>query len=409
MLTECKVMLRSYQNIIFEHLTNFRQMVFLVGARQVGKTTLALSCKDRYPSFFYFNFDRLEDRHLILSGARHVWEKVGGDHIMTEVPLIVFDEIHKYSKWKVFIKGFFDSYGNQAKVVVTGSAKMDVYTKGGDSLMGRYLPYTICPVSIGELAKGSIISDEIRTPYDIGEENFQNLWTHGGFPELFLKANKALSTRINKLRSKQLFYEDIREIGNVQEIKQLEVLAELMKANVGSMINRSQWAQKVNVSVSTISRWLGVLEAFYYSFEIRPYSKNVTRSLIKEPKIYLWDWSLIKDQGAKAENFVACHLLKAVHYWNDQGMGDYGLYYLRDKEKREVDFLVTKDGSPWFLAEVKSSDNRAITKNLHYFQEEVKAPHAFQVAVDGDYVEANCFAYREPIIVPARTLLSQLW
>jgi predicted AAA+ superfamily ATPase len=128
---------------------------------------------------------------------------------------------------------------------------------------------------------------------------------------------------------------------------------------------------------------------------------------LKEPKVYLWDWSEVKDKGAKVENFIASHLLKAVHFWTDQGLGDYSLHYLKDKEKREVDFLVAKDGEPWFLVEVKTSDE-SLSKSLFYYQKEKRAPHAFQLVFDMDYEEGNCFSFSEPVVVPVKTFLSQL-
>jgi predicted AAA+ superfamily ATPase len=141
---------------------------------------------------------------------------------------------------------------------------------------------------------------------------------------------------------------------------------------------------------------------------LKPWSKNIRSSLRKEPKVFLWDWSLIENQGSRVENFVASHLLKSVHYWTDFGLGKYELFYLRDKQKREVDFLVVKDNLPWFLVEVKTSNNSGISKSLYTFQEQTGAKHAFQVIFDMDYVDKDCFNHHEPVIVPAKTFLSQL-
>ena len=167
-------------------------------------------------------------------------------------------------------------------------------------------------------------------------------------------------------------------------------------------------SKKIRVSVSTISRWLNTLQMFYYCFEIKPWSHNVKRTLVKEPKIYLYDWSLIQDIGAKFENFIDLHLYKFVMFQNDTGRGEYGLYFVRDKDKKEVDFLVVKDGKPWMLVEVKASSNTSISKSLYYYAQELSVPHAFQVVFDMEYVNKDCFQFKEPIIVPAQTLLSQL-
>jgi len=146
----------------------------------------------------------------------------------------------------------------------------------------------------------------------------------------------------------------------------------------------------------------------YYCYAIRPWTKNITRTLLKEPKYYLWDWTQCADAGARNENFIASHLLKAVHYWTDTGSGDYRLCFLRDKEKREVDFLVSKDDEPWFIVEVKSAMDRPLSTSLSVFAKQIRVDHVFQVAIDGAYVDRNVFDIKHPVIVPARTFLSQL-
>ena len=167
-------------------------------------------------------------------------------------------------------------------------------------------------------------------------------------------------------------------------------------------------ATQLRVAVDTVRRWVIALGDLHFGFVVRPYFTNVSRSLRKEPKWYLRDWAVIDDQGRRAETFVACHLHKAVDGWNDMGLGDFQLGYLRDKEKREVDLVVVRDGRPWFLVEVKHRDER-LSPALEYFQKQVDAPFAFQVTVDAEYVPADCFATPgRPMAVPAKTLLSQL-
>lgn len=384
-------------------------MVFLMGPRQVGKTTLSLLLKDMAANFYYMNYDILEDRQLILEGPKHVWEFIGGNVARSGMTIIVFDEIHKYSKWKIFLKGFFDSYGDKVKIIVTGSTRLDVYQAGGDSLMGRYLLYLICPLSVAELVNRISVEQEIIAPSKIEDKSFDNLWNYGGFPELFLSSSPKLVLRLQTQKKSLLLYEDIRELSQIHELAQLEVLAKLIKSQVGCLVNRSELGKKINVATSTIGRWIATLESFYYCFSVPPWSKNISRSLIKEPKLYLWDWSLVTENiGSKAENFIACHLFKAVHCWNNQGLGEYGLYYLRTKDKIEVDFVVVKNGEPWFLVEVKQSPSQGLSKSLYYFQAETKAKHAFQVVIDMEYIDVDCFKYLEPIIVPAKTFLSQL-
>ncbi|MDI6793076.1 MAG: DUF4143 domain-containing protein [bacterium] len=242
----------------------------------------------------------------------------------------------------------------------------------------------------------------------IDPQAFHNLFNFGGFPEPLLKANVRFSNRWKNLRQQQLFTEDIRDVTRIQEIHQMELLAELLKYQTGQLISYTNLAKKVNVSVDTIRRWITVLESLYYCFTIQPWTRNVSRTLLKQPKIYLWDWSLLTDLGAKSENFVASHLLKAVHWWTDNGFGEYELYFLRDKDKREVDFFVTRNQYPWFMVEVKTGESKSISKNLVHFQKQIKLPHAFCASLLSDYVGVDCFSRNQPTIVPVKTLLSQL-
>jgi len=402
-------MKRIYEGVIKEHLENNRQMLFLMGPRQVGKTTACMNLKTDFKNFIYLTWDDSQDRELILSGAKQIAEVAQLDNLQEEIPLLVFDEIHKYPKWKEFLKGLYDSYPNKMHILVTGSARLDVYKKGGDSLMGRYFLYRFHPITIAEITHKEIRDQEILSiPNEITTQQFDALWQFGGYPDPYLKAETRFFNRWKNLRFQQLFQEEVRDLTRIQEIAQLEILAKLLKAQVGKQTSYESLAKSVRVSGSTIRSWIQTLNSLYYCFEIRPWSKNITRSLIKEPKYFLWDWSEVEDIGARAENFVASHLLKAIHFWTDFGFGTYGLYYLRDKEQKEVDFLVTKNEEPWFILEVKYSNNQGISPALHYYQELTKAPHAFQVVIDLPFVNKNCFAINEPIIVPAKTFLSQL-
>lgn len=403
-------MKRLYENLLAQHFADkhYKQMLFLAGPRQVGKTTISLSAQTLSPNLTYLNWDNQDHRKIILEGPRAVESFIGLKKIDVSKPLVIFDEIHKYRLWKTFLKGFFDTYQDKVKIIVTGSSKLDVYRTEGDSMMGRYFPYRVHPLSVAECLRTEIKEEITQLPKAIDSDVFETLLQFGGFPEPFLNKSIQFSKRWKRLRNEQLFRGDIRDSSRIQEIDQLEILAELLKHQAGQLTNYTNLANKVKVSVDTIRRWINTLSVFYYCFVIRPWTKNITRSLLKEPKIYLWDWSDLDDIGMRAENFVASHLLKAVHYWTDQGFGSYDLYFLRDKEKREVDFVVTKDEKPWMLVEVKNSDDNKISRHLEMFQGQTNAEHAFQVVMNMDYVPVDCFSCREPVIVPAKTLLSQL-
>ena len=398
-------MKRVYGSILTDHFRENRQMAFISGPRQVGKTTTSMS--GDIP-ITYLNWDRSEDRRIILKGASDVIAEYGLNALDKKGSRLIFDEIHKFQKWKSFIKGFFDSHGHMVQTIVTGSARLNVYKQGGDSLMGRYFPYRMHPVSLAELEDVSICEALIRIPQKRTMDQLNALNTFGGFPEPLLKANRRFYNRWRRLRSEQLFQEDIRDLTNIFELKQLSTLAELIQYQTGQLLNYSSMASSIAVSVDTVRRWIGTLESVYYCFTVRPWFTNVPKSLRRQPKIYLWDWSLVNDDGARNENLVASHLHKAVHFWTDAGFGDFGLYFLRDKAKREVDFLVTRDSMPWFLVEVKSSTSGRISRSLDYYHQLLGTQHAFQVEMSASFVDQNCFEVSTPIKVPALTFLSQL-
>lgn len=394
--------LRLYDNILASHLFESRQMAFVSGPRQVGKTTSCRNCSDKYLSW-----EILEDQRVILKGPTHLAESLELNRPREKQPVVVLDEFHKYSKWKNFLKGFFDGFGTQARIMVTGSSRLDIFRKGGDSLMGRYFLYRMHPFSVGEIARTEVRDQAIVPPRLIDEVEWDALWKFGGFPEPFLNRNPRFSQKWRSLRLQQLTKEDLREMTQVQELGSLEVMIQILSERSGQQIVYSNLAQEVNVSVDTIKNWFIILERMHYGFLLRPWFKSVANSLRKEPKWFLRDWSGIQDSGQRAETFIGCHLLKATEGWSDLGLGQFELRYLRTKQKKEVDFLVVRDGNPWFLVEVKNA-NRNLSPSLETFQQQIKAEHAFQVVLDLPYENINCFDYESPVVVPAKTFLSQL-
>jgi len=396
---------RIYDQILSEHLAAYRQMAFVCGPRQVGKTTTCgLSATKT------LNWDLLEDRQLILEGPRSLEDSLQLLALSKTPDILLFDELHKYPAWKQFLKGFYDAFSRDLKIIVTGSSRLDTYRRVGDSLMGRYFLYRMHPFSVAELLDTSLPSPEniLRPQTSLLEEDFQALWTFGGFPDPYLERDKRFSQRWQKLRRQQLIREDLRDLTQIQYVDQFEVFTRLLEERSGEQVIFSKLAADVRVSVETVRQWITTLENLHHGFLVRPWFKNVARSLRKEPKWYLRDWSTISDPGQRAETFIACHLLKAVDGWNDLGLGEFQLAYLRDKNKREVDFIVIRDGNPWFLAEVKLSKTH-VSDSLRYFQDQLQLPFAFQVVIQMDYVDANCFQESlKPAVVPARTFLSQL-
>lgn len=406
-------MKRMYEELLREHLSEERQMAFVAGPRQVGKSTL-LGCLLQ-DSDVLFNWDRPNDRRHILQGSDHLMEQCGlldlGDSGRKK--RIAFDEIHKFKRWKNLLKGFFDASEGQASILVTGSARLNVYKRGGDSLMGRYFLYRMHPLSVGELVPRSCAFEMISSPHSISNEEFDALYRFGGFPEPFTRATERFFNRWIKLRMEQLFREDLRDLTRVQEIDQLITLSHILMSRAGQLSNYTKLASEVCVSVDTIRRWLTLLESVYFSFRVRPWFRNVAKSLRKQPKVYPWDWSPVQDEGARIESFVASHLLKAVHWWTDLGLGTFELFYIRDTNQREVDFLVVKNSEPWMLVEVKKSLKEPISSSLKHFATQLAVPFAFQVVMEMDYVDADCFNTESSglggvIRVPIKTWLSQL-
>lgn len=395
---------RAYDLLLKEHATANRQMAFLSGPRQVGKTTCAkLLASDGA----YFNWDNQKNRADIIKGPDEVALQLQLDQLRDDTLIVAFDEIHKYGRWKQFLKGMFDSYEKACRIIVTGSSRLNVYKRGGDSLMGRYFHYRMHPLSVGELCRTRPADSPIARPKRIHNDAFLHLKEFGGFPEPFIKATQRFYNRWRRMRSDLLFKEDLRDLTRVQELAQVEMLAEILRHLSGQLLNYSSLSQKINCSVDSVRRWIGTLESLHYCFVVRPWHKNVAKALRKQPKAYLWDWSLVDDVGARNEAFVASHLLKAVHWWTDTGLGRYELFFLRDKQKREVDFLVVRDGTPWFLVEAKTSSQAPLSNHLDHFHQVLDTAHAFQIMLDAPYVERDCFEERQAIKVPALTLLSQ--
>jgi len=394
---------RIYKEILSNHFQQCRQMAFVAGPRQVGKTTTCRELGD-----VYFDWDNDSHRRLILAGPDDVAVHCRLEQLAEKPVRIIFDELHKYGHWKRFLKGFFDTYEALCQVIVTGSSRLDVYRRSGDSLMGRYFLFHMHPLSVGEIVGSNITENLTQKPRRISDDDWDALWRHGGFPEPFVQRNQRFSMRWHKSRHGQLFREDVRDLTRIQEVARLETLGDILADRSGDQLIYSHLAGAIQISEKTVRSWIDSLCGLHYGFIVRPWFANLSKTLRKEPKWFLRDWSSIVDEGKRAETFIACHLLKAVDTWNDLGLGDFELRYIRDRQKREVDFVVIKNHTPWLLAEVKLAD---ITINpvLRYFQRETGAPFAFQIVVTAPYVDADCFATEQsPIAVPAKTFLSQL-
>lgn len=385
--------MRYLTHPVAETLTSERKMAFVAGPRQVGKTTMTRALLAD-PERGYFSWDIDRHRRRILKDPDTFWM----DTAQAETPRgegpsrIVLDEIHKYPRWKRFLKGLFDGQGQAVEIVVTGSGRLDVYQKGGDSLLGRYGLHRLHPFTVGELLAGgrqAVPSPEAfdrrlgaLAPVAGGSEAVDLVERFTGFPEPLFAATEARLRRWRRSRRQLVLREDLRDLSRIRELGQVDQLVALLPERIGSPISVNALREDLQVAFETVRGWLATLERLYFLFELRPFAGRLARTLSRAGKIYLFDHTEISDPGARFENLVALHLLKLVDAWNDAGQGDYELHYLRDKEKREVDFLVTERRKPALLVEAKLTDE-GVSPSLRYFAERFSAKWAIQVVRRG--------------------------
>lgn len=326
-----------------------QKMVFLSGPRQVGKTTLALKLlkgDESHPA--YFNWDSYNDQQRILN-----------QEFPPDQKMIVFDEIHKYSRWRNFLKGLYDKTKSKRQYLITGSARLDLYRRGGDALTGRYHFYQLHPLSLRELDKGCSFSTAL------------SLLKYGGFPEPFFAQSENILRRWQLERKKQVLRDDLRDLEKVEELVLISRLADHLPNLIGSPLSVNALREDLQVAHGTVSNWLNILEKLFVLFRLAPFGAPMIRAVKKEMKAYLWDWSVVPEEGPRFENFVACQLLKYCHFIENTEGHPMELRYLRDTDKREVDFVVVKNGRPLFAVECKLSD-REVPPSIPYFSERLK-------------------------------------
>jgi hypothetical protein len=308
---------------------------------------------EKHPA--YLNWDDVLVRSALLKGE-----------LPSKETRIIFDEIHKFARWRNLVKGFYDTRKSEVAFIITGSARLDYYRKGGDSLQGRYHYYRLHPFSLMELNADPTLGD------------FEGLLRFGGFPEPCLRAEERFWRRWQRERIHRVIYEDIRDLENIKEISLLELLAEELPNRIGSPLSVKKLKELLQVAHETVERWLRVFERMYYCFRIPPYGPPKVRAVKKEQKLYLWDWSMVPGSGPRFENFIASQLLKYCHFMEDTEGFRMDLRFLRDTDKREIDFVVLKEGLPLFAVECKTGEKN-INPSLLYFMERVKIPKFYQV------------------------------
>lgn len=370
-----------------------RRMALVAGPRQVGKTTLARRLlAERGMEPLYFNWDIESHRKLLVRHPGDFWQRVAAPRSGGRLR-IVLDEIHKYPRWKRFLKGLQDEHGSSLEIVVTGSGRLDLYQRGGDSLFGRYHLHRLHPFTLGEMVEGG--GRGVRTPaefwQDLGrrgahreaESLLADLERFTGFPEPLFAGSERVLQRWRRAHRELVLREDLRDLTRIREIGLVDTLAILLPERVGSPLSINALREDLGVNFASVKGWLEAMARLYYLFTLRPYAGRLARTLRSAEKVYLYDSTGIGNPGARFENLVALHLRKLVDAWADAGEGEYALWYVRDREKREADFLITESRKPYALIEAKLS-SRDPDPGLRYFAERLKPRYTVQVVRNPD-------------------------
>ncbi|MBS0358098.1 MAG: ATP-binding protein [Proteobacteria bacterium] len=334
-------MKRELQKYILQDLP--QKIVLITGPRQCGKTTLSKQLTSNYD---YFNYDAGEDR---LALKEKSWDR--------SKQLIIFDELQKMKDWKRWLKGIYDTEGIPPQLLVTGSARLDIYRKAGDSLAGRHFQFHLHPLDMQEAS---------QYWQSNGHDIFDRLWHCSGFPEPFLKGSRSYYKRWQHSHLDIILRQDLLDLYAIRDIQSIEMLVSLLKGRVGSTISYANLARDLDRDANTIKRWLSLLEALYIIYRVKPYHKNIARSLLKEPKYYFYDHAQVEDSGARLENIVANALLKRLDFLKDTQGTSGSLHFLRTKEGRELDFLICLDDKVTHLVEVKSTDSDPVSGFKHF-------------------------------------------
>lgn len=390
------------------------KMAFVSGPRQVGKTTFAKALLSERTAGAYYNWDEIKFRRLWVKDPTKLVSTI----ISSPKPLFILDEIHKAKLWKRTLKGIYDTLEHPCDILVTGSAKLNVYRRGSDSLLGRYYHFRLHPFSLHEALSttenpvdpskwlNQLFNHELsiaRESYDL----LMQLDKFGGFPEPLLAQSQRKLNLWQKGRIERLIREDLRDISRLPELSQVEMLASLLPERAANLLSITSLTEDLEVSFNTVKNWLHYLKELFYCYEIKPFSTSLPRSIKKEGKLYLWDWSEVENDGARFENMIGSHLLKYVHYLTDTGYGKYDLKYIRNKEKKEIDFLLTKDDKPWVPIEVKLSDT-SLSPNWHAFMKYLTVSRGIQVVAKKDIFQIHEFSGMQILVISANIFLSYL-
>ena len=405
---------RYLENILNEVCFQSGKMAFMSGARQCGKITLAKRILKQYKTGAYYNWDEIKFRRLWTKDPSGIIPPAAQDNAR---PLIVLDELHKAKSWKKNLKGVYDTLDIPCDILVTGSARLNIYRKGSDSLLGRYYHLRLHPFSMHEMLRrkpGIAAPDLVHAVFDRSiqisgraKDYLPLLLRFGPFPEPLLAGTDRTLNLWRRNRVERIIREDLRDLSRLPELSQVEMLASLLPERAANPLSITSLSEDLEVAYTTVRRWLQYLNELYYFFEVKPYSKSLSRSIKKEGKLYLWDWSEVENEASRFENLVALHLLKYCDYLTDTGEGDYELRYLRNKEKKEIDFLLLRNNKPWFPVEVKLNQEK-LSENWKVFLPQIKCPYAFQVVNKSNVFDIVKLGNYKVLIISAEEFLRYL-
>jgi uncharacterized protein len=365
---------RIVENYAFDETLTGRHMVFLAGPRQVGKSMLARNwLKKTGSSSLYFNWDDIAVRKAYHANSRFFESPARA--LGVKDPWIVFDEIHKRNHWRDILKGIYDLFGNDFRFLITGSARLDLFRRSGDSLIGRYNLFHLFPLNIREVTGSknatcflaerdhqlllSTFESQIIEPMSTEiSDAYSILWHHGPFPEPFLQQNDRFSRKWHQDYLSLVVRQDLKDLTRVDELDKVEHMLALLPSRVMSPLSMANLGRELEAAHTTIKNWLEQLKRLYLIFSIDPWSLKISRSLKKEKKWYFMDWYYLPDGPARLENMTAAYLYRTCQALTDMGYGFYELFYIKTLDKKEIDFIITIDRWPVMAVEVKTSDTK---------------------------------------------------
>jgi len=389
-----------------------KEAVVILGARQVGKTSLMqlmrIEIEKEYPCF-YFDLERPEDLEKVempVEEFLHYLEVIGGK---TEKRSVVFiDEIHYLSDPAKFIKLLVDHYSQKIKLIISGSSSLEIKKKFKESLVGRKLVFRLYPLNFREFLifkekeklarllpedpfKSDLKEDETKFFTNEYREEFKEFLVFGGYPRIVLASGIEKKGKILEEIVTSYVFKDIRSLFHIEDIAKFNKMVKLLAMNTGSLLNFSSLSIASAVSRYLISQYITVLENTYILDLISPYFTNKKKEVVKNPKVYFSDNGLRnyivgdlsmslerQDIGCLFENAVFAGLKKQtrtienVHFW-------------RTQNKAEIDFILEREGR---LYPIEVNMAGKPTRALYAFMGSYKIKEGY-VVYSGPYCKRN--------------------